>query len=98
MTAIAGFVLNELLELQTMVTPYSEILNEQSLQMIIVEMLDTARIPFSGEPVKGLQVMGLLETRTLDFENIFFLIVNEGSVPKSKQNHSYFYTPPIFSF
>lgn len=86
---IAGFVLNELLELQTMVTPYSEILNEQSLQMIIVEMLDTARIPFSGEPVKGLQVMGLLETRTLDFENIFFLNVNEGSVPKSKQNHSF---------
>ncbi|HRB37454.1 MAG TPA: PD-(D/E)XK nuclease family protein [Bacteroidia bacterium] len=86
---IAGFVLNELLELRTMVIPYTEILNEQALQMLISEILDTTRIPFSGEPVKGLQVMGLLETRTLDFENIFFLNVNEGSVPKSNRHHSF---------
>lgn len=71
---IAGFVLNELLELRTMVAPYAEILDEPSLQMLISEMLDTTRIPFSGEPVMGLQIMGLLETRTLDFDNIFFLM------------------------
>ncbi|HNC34564.1 MAG TPA: PD-(D/E)XK nuclease family protein, partial [Bacteroidia bacterium] len=86
---IAGFVLNELLELRTMVAPYAEILDEPSLQMLISEMLDTTRIPFSGEPVMGLQIMGLLETRTLDFDNIFFLNVNEGSVPKSNRHHSF---------
>ena len=60
MKKIAGFVLNELLELRTMVAPYAEILDEPSLQMLISEMLDTTRIHLVGS-LLGLQIMGLLE-------------------------------------
>jgi CRISPR/Cas system-associated exonuclease Cas4 (RecB family) len=40
-------------------------------------------VPFSGEPLTGLQLMGILETRTLDFKNIIFLSMNEGKYPKT---------------
>ncbi len=46
-------------------------------------------IPFSGEPLQGLQVMGILETRSLDFKNIIFLSANEGKIPKSPAGNSY---------
>lgn len=39
------------------------------------------KIPFTGEPLKGLQVMGVLETRNLDFKNVVILSLNEGAFP-----------------
>ena len=46
-------------------------------------------MPFSGEPLQGVQVMGILETRSLDFKNIIFLSANEGKIPKSPAGSSY---------
>ncbi|MBS0011204.1 MAG: PD-(D/E)XK nuclease family protein [Bacteroidales bacterium] len=46
-------------------------------------------IPFSGEPLQGVQVMGILETRSLDFKNIIFLSANEGKIPKTPAGNSY---------
>lgn len=46
-------------------------------------------IPFSGEPLQGLQVMGILETRSLDFRNIILLSANEGKIPKPPPANSY---------
>ncbi len=40
-------------------------------------------MPFSGEPLVGMQIMGILETRTLDFENLIVMSMNEGKLPKS---------------
>jgi len=46
-------------------------------------------IPFYGEPLKGLQIMGMLETRTLDFDNIIMLSVNEDFIPAGKSDNSF---------
>jgi len=48
------------------------------------EKLNATAIPFSGNPHEGLQIMGLLETRMLDFKNVIILSVNEGVLPKGK--------------
>lgn len=53
------------------------------------QLVRTQKIPFSGEPLKGLQVMGVLETRNLDFKNVFVLSLNEGAFPSKGNNGSY---------
>ncbi|MBS1490224.1 MAG: PD-(D/E)XK nuclease family protein [Bacteroidetes bacterium] len=49
----------------------------------------TEKIPFIGEPLKGLPITGLLESRNLDFKNVFILSLNEGVVPPSGHGASY---------
>jgi len=49
---------------------------------ILKQTLGKLRIPFSGEPLEGIQLLGLLETRNLDFDNVIILNVNEGILPK----------------
>ena len=53
------------------------------------QLVQMQKIPFSGEPLKGLQVMGVLETRNLDYKNVFILSLNEGSFPSSTNKGSY---------
>lgn len=53
------------------------------------QIIGTATVPFIGEPLQGLQIMGVLETRTLDFENIIILGVNEGVLPSGKSVNSF---------
>ncbi len=55
---------------------------------IFRKLVRSLSIPFTGEPLKGLQVMGVLETRALDFENIIILSMNEGVFPSSGIIHS----------
>ena len=50
---------------------------------LLINILKRLSIPFSGEPLAGLQIMGILETRTLDFDNVVMLSLNEGIFPKS---------------
>ncbi|MFO7852956.1 MAG: PD-(D/E)XK nuclease family protein [Bacteroidota bacterium] len=56
---------------------------------LIDRMMRKIVIPFSGEPLQGVQVMGILETRSLDFKNIIFLSANEGKIPRSPMGNSY---------
>ncbi|MBK8362137.1 MAG: PD-(D/E)XK nuclease family protein [Bacteroidetes bacterium] len=56
---------------------------------IFKEVTQSVRIPFSGEPLKGLQVMGFLETRVLDFENVILLSVNEDVLPAAGNSPSF---------
>jgi hypothetical protein len=53
------------------------------LLRLLKKMLRGVTIPFLGEPLRGLQVMGILETRVLDFENLVILSMNEGIFPKA---------------
>ncbi|NLV52202.1 MAG: hypothetical protein GXY64_02920 [Bacteroidales bacterium] len=63
-------------------------IGNEMLSKLIMRMMEQATIPFHGEPSTGLQVMGLLETRNLDFKNIIMLSVNEGQMPKSDKRSS----------
>jgi ATP-dependent helicase/nuclease subunit B len=60
----------------------------RSLDFFVFSKLGTLTIPFIGDFNKGLQVCGLLETRTLDYKNIIFLSINEGVLPKGKSQPS----------
>jgi len=53
------------------------------------KLFASTSIPFHGEPVKGLQVMGVLETRTLDFKNLLLLSVNEGFMPGTNSDNTF---------
>jgi hypothetical protein len=56
-------------------------LEKPAFMRLLVKLFSITQIPFHGEPVKGLQIMGLLETRTLDFSNLLILSTNEGFMP-----------------
>ena len=62
--------------------------SDETLMRLTMELMSQATIPFHGEPAIGLQVMGLLETRNLDFRHIIMLSVNEGQLPKSDKRAS----------
>ncbi|OFX88824.1 MAG: hypothetical protein A2W99_04985 [Bacteroidetes bacterium GWF2_33_16] len=73
-----------------------DVLIEQNIEIktdtfirLLRKFIRSLRIPFTGEPLTGLQVMGILETRLLDFENLFILSMNEGVLPKSESSLSF---------
>ncbi|MEZ4829945.1 MAG: PD-(D/E)XK nuclease family protein [Bacteroidia bacterium] len=53
------------------------------------EILQKAKIPFEGEPLVGVQLMGFLETRVLDFDHIYILGANEGNLPDTSTGNSF---------
>lgn len=74
----------------TCIQSLQSLFNEEQIEpedklylQIIHKIIDATTIPFSGEPLEGLQLMGLMETRMLDFKNLVILSVNEGILPKN---------------
>ncbi|MBT5089477.1 MAG: hypothetical protein HOM24_00185 [Flavobacteriales bacterium] len=61
----------------------------KTLQIIMQQLVAKESIPFKGDPLKGVQIMGILESRTLDFKNVIMLSVNEGKLPKGKSVNSF---------
>ncbi len=59
------------------------------LQRLLGQLIDSTTIPFHGEPALGLQVMGVLETRNLDFKRVLVLSCNEGNLPKGVNDASF---------
>ena len=64
-------------------------LQTETLCRLIRSILSSTTVPFHGEPAVGLQVMGLIETRNLDFRNVLLLSAQEGTLPKGSQNASF---------
>ena len=80
----------------TTINRFRTLIEEDGLQVqpetfrrLLVKVLSTTNIPFHGEPAIGMQVMGVLETRNLDFRHLILLSVNEGQLPKGGNNASF---------
>ena len=59
------------------------------LTRLLFQIINSHSLPFHGEPAVGIQLMGVLETRNLDFKNVLMLSVNEGNLPKSENCSSF---------
>lgn len=60
-----------------------------TLRRLSKQLITTTTIPFHGEPVVGIQIMGVLETRNLDFDHVLLLSCNEGNMPKGVNDASF---------
>lgn len=64
--------------------------NEVSaVKNLLIQQFGSMSVPFSGEPLHGLQIMGMLETRALDFKNLIIVSANEGILPGASSRHSF---------
>ncbi|MFV0540398.1 MAG: PD-(D/E)XK nuclease family protein [Aestuariibaculum sp.] len=76
-------------ELDRLNTQYNHIKDISALYGVYKELLDSQTLNFQGEPLQGLQIMGMLESRVLDFETVIIASVNEGILPSGKSNNSF---------
>jgi CRISPR/Cas system-associated exonuclease Cas4 (RecB family) len=65
-------------------------LSVRSFRRFLYDQMARTRLPFSGEPLADIQIMGLLETRALDFDHLIILSCNEGTLPAPKKQQSLF--------
>ncbi len=76
--------------IQALMLDYPDSITEvKTLQSIFNQIVKSTTLPFYGEPLMGLQIMGMLETRTLDFENVILLSCNEDILPSGKTVNSF---------
>ena len=73
-----------------------DVLSEQNIDIridtyirLVRKIIRNLRVPFTGEPLLGVQLMGILETRLLDFENLIITSLNEGVLPKTEATLSF---------
>ncbi|GAA3593357.1 PD-(D/E)XK nuclease family protein [Flavivirga amylovorans] len=84
------FRFNELFnELSRLNTAYHHIKDISTLYSVYKELLSSETLDFQGEPLQGLQIMGMLESRVLDYETVIISSVNEGILPSGKTNNSF---------
>ncbi|MCC7159125.1 MAG: PD-(D/E)XK nuclease family protein [Ignavibacteria bacterium] len=79
----------ELNRIKDILDKYSPEISRDTFWNILMEHSSKLKIPFSGEPLEGIQIMGMLETRSLDFDNVFILSVNEGILPREMNSSSF---------
>ena len=85
-----------LFQIHRIVENFKELIEEGTLNIkpktlvrLMQRMMSQVSIPFHGEPAIGLQVMGVLETRNLDFRHLILLSANEGKLPKMAHESSF---------
>ena len=76
-------------ELKNLNETYKSIDNINTLSQVYNLLLSSETLDFSGEPLSGLQIMGVLETRALDFDTVIISSVNEGILPAGKTDQSF---------
>ncbi|WP_347172688.1 PD-(D/E)XK nuclease family protein [Polaribacter uvawellassae] len=76
-------------QLQTFQNEYNFLKTFKTIHQLFNQLLNTESISFKGEPLQGLQLMGMLETRVLDFENVIITSVNENILPKNSAQNTF---------
>jgi len=76
-------------QLGLLIGTYDMVKTNATLFLLFRQLAESTSLPFYGEPLKGIQVMGMLETRVLDFDNLILLSCNEDLLPGSRQTHSF---------
>ena len=78
-----------LIQIKNYQLTYNIIENATQFVTIYKQLADIAEVSFEGEPLEGLQIMGVLESRVLDFDNVIVTSVNEGKFPAGKGSNSF---------
>lgn len=76
-------------QLATLMNRYDTVTRIETFHTLFNRLASSTTLPFYGEPLKGIQIMGMLETRTLDFGNVILLSANEDLLPSGKTSPSY---------
>lgn len=82
-------IYNIIIKITNYYETYQKIDTLEILFSIYKQVIDQAQVSFEGEPLQGLQIMGILESRVLDFENVIITSLNEGKLPGGKSNNSF---------
>jgi CRISPR/Cas system-associated exonuclease Cas4 (RecB family) len=85
---ITGFI-SQLNKFENSIHDHLHLFDKVTCWRAIHEIVHSTRIPFEGEPVDGIQIMGFLETRNLDFDNLIILSCNENLLPPSGKSGSF---------
>lgn len=76
-------------KMKSYIETYRSVATLEQLFVVYRQMTDLTEVAFEGEPLQGLQIMGVLESRVLDFETVIITSVNEGKFPSGKSNNSF---------
>jgi len=76
-------------QLETLNFKYNHIEDLKTLSLFYKQILQNEKLSFQGEPLQGLQLMGMLETRVLDFDTVIITSLNEGILPAGKNDNSF---------
>lgn len=86
----AIYRLHQILQrLATLVADGTLTVSDTTLRRLLRQIIASATVPYHGEPLEGIQIMGVLETRCLDFDHILVLSCNEGNMPKGVDDTSF---------
>ena len=95
-TSQDSFAVESLFRTYTLLTRLTSLVEEgdlmvefDSLRRLTLQVINSTTIPFHGEPAEGVQIMGVLETRNLDFDHVLVLSCNEGNMPKGVNDASF---------
>lgn len=76
-------------QLKNVQETYSYFTDFKNLEQFFKQLVSSETLSFKGEPLKGLQLMGMLETRVLDFKNVILVGANEGILPNNTMQNSF---------
>ncbi len=77
------------IQIKNLTNTYDYITSLKTLKNLLKQLLSKETLDFQGDPLEGLQLMGMLESRNIDFEHVIITSVNEGILPSGKSNNSF---------